>query len=165
MTFGLKSIALRLWTWILIDLCNTLTDVCNIEYRGLRTRRSQLHFWPKWSFWYQNDPYNTENNLIVPTNNYKAIVAWYHPKHVWPICIFTLSFRARRSHLSYRPIGANLLCHMIMQIGPSGSKNYGYGSSKYNHTDDFIWLFYKLQTQTTVCTLTMQSPEKYNLKI
>ena len=32
MTFGLKSIALRLWTWILIDLCNTLTDVCNIEY-------------------------------------------------------------------------------------------------------------------------------------
>ena len=59
--------------------------------RGLRTRRSQLHFWPKWSFWYQNDPYNTENNLIVPTNNYKAIVAWYHPKHVWPICIFTFS--------------------------------------------------------------------------
>ena len=46
-------------------------------------------FLAKMRFWYQNDPFNTENYFFMLSNTYNTSMAWYHQKMVglsalWP---------------------------------------------------------------------------------
>ena len=79
----------------------------SLHVEGLEpSKRSYLHFWRKMRFWYQNDPFNTENHFML-TNVCNTSMAWYPQKMVGLSALCHNVFRAKRSHLAERTMWTN----------------------------------------------------------
>ena len=64
-------------------------------------------FLVKMRFWYQNDPFNTENHFSMLTDTYNTSMAWYHQKMVDLSALCHNLLRAKKSHLADKTIWTN----------------------------------------------------------